>query len=149
MGIVLVLIGQAFQSEVVVESSVCLVREVSNSSGFHCLASLNSSSTGSGELVPQDFTNPLLFYMALGTVVLLVMVVLFRPRYRRLEVEQRAKEIHRRLSGPEHNPSSLSSASPSSSYPHVRVSEKSSTPPGAAPMLRMTRPEQRHGNTKF
>lgn len=142
MGIVLVLTGQAIQSEVVVvDSNTCVVHKVSNSSGLHCLFS-NSSSSSSGAVVPQDFTNALLLYVAVGTMALLLMIILFRPKYHRLEVEQRAEGILQRLRGPEKNPPSLSSASPSSaSFPHGHPDSVKALSPPADKLMLTIKPE--------
>lgn len=147
MGAVLVLAGPIL-SDVVEENSACLVHEVPNSSSLHCLFSSNSSSSPE-KVVSRDFTNALLLYMAVGTMALLLLVTLFRPKYRRLEMEQRAEGILQRLRGPEHNPPSLSSASPSSSFPHAHSGlVKASSPPTAAPMFRI-KPEQCQTSTEL
>ena len=145
MGIILVLIGEALKTEIVVENSACLVQQVSNSSSFQCSLSLNSSESGAE--VPQDFTHTLLLYLVVGTISLLVMVFLFRPKYLRLEVEQRAERILTQLRHPHHNPLFLSSPSSTSSFPNS-CSLKSTSPLRDTPALKV-KPEQPHSSTEF
>lgn len=88
MGIVLVLIGQAIQQDAVTPNSRCGVGPVSNSTILHCR--FYNSTTESAPDSPMDFTNPLLLYLVVGVLALFAMAALFRPKYKRLEMESRA-----------------------------------------------------------
>lgn len=107
MGIVLVLIGQAIQQDVVSGLSACGVSEIPNSTSLPC--HLYNSSTKpwtDDQFPPTDFTYPLILYIVVGCLSLLAMVVLFRPRYKRLEMEGRATEILSRLQEDSNTPAS-------------------------------------------
>lgn len=90
MGIVLVLIGQAIRQDVVTTNSKCGVGPVSNSTTLHCRLSNSTSSQPWQQEDAMDFTYPLLLYLVVGALALLVMAFLFRPKYKRLEMERRA-----------------------------------------------------------
>ena len=91
VGIVLVLVGQAIQQDVVTANSKCGVNPVSNATSLHCRV-YNSSRPWEeiDPVSPMDFTYPLLLYLVVGAVALIAMAVLFRPKYKRLEMESRA-----------------------------------------------------------
>ncbi len=110
MGIVLILSGQAIQQELTdTTRSECGVGEVSNSTSIHCR--VGSNSTHLEEEQPMDFTYALLLYLSLGVMTLLALVVLFRPKYKRLEMENRAKQVLSRLQEEEGNTPASSIAS--------------------------------------
>ncbi len=104
MGIVLVLVGQSVQSPLpggTGSRSVCGVQDGgggggSNSSNLLQCTLYNSTHTGmEGSGDPQDLTYALLIYTSVGVMALLVLVFLFRPRYKRLEMEARAEALTR------------------------------------------------------
>ena len=111
MGIVLILSGQALQQELVGASrSECGVGEVSNSTSIHCRQGSNSTHWEKvGQ--PMDFTYTLILYLSVGVATLLVLVVGLRPTYKRLEVENRAKQVLSRLEEQEGTTPSSSIAS--------------------------------------
>ena len=120
VGIILVLLGQQLQKELPgnYRQGQCELSTVNmgNSTCFN-----TTVTEGLEGVEPQDFTNALLLYAGVGVVSLLVLVVLFRPTYKRLAVEQRAKEILGHLKGPVKSNSSFPSVSPSSSAPHSPI----------------------------
>lgn len=89
MGIVLVLIGQAIQQDTITPNSSCGVGTISNSTSLPCRRS-NATKHGLDTVTPKDFTYPLLVYLVVGVTALLAMAALFRPKYKRLEMEGRA-----------------------------------------------------------
>ena len=97
MGIVLVLLGQELEFDVSRESiseSVCSLGST-NSSQLPCLVENDPSLSNITHLdlsaeIPQDFTHALLFYDGLAFAVLCLLVLAFRPKYKRLEMEKRA-----------------------------------------------------------
>lgn len=92
MGIVLVLVGQAIQQDIVATTNECSMEQVSNFSHLVCTQSNASTPAPVHEqALPVDFTYPLLLYVVVGVMSLLAMVLLFRPKYKRLEMEERAK----------------------------------------------------------
>ena len=115
MGIVLILTGQAIQQKLPsVTGSECGVGDVSNSTSIQCrLQSSNSTLMEAGQ--PTDFTYTLLLYLSLGVVTLLVLVALFRPEYKRLEMENRAKLLSRLQEDQVNTPSSSIASLPEES----------------------------------
>lgn len=97
MGIILVLLGQGLQFNVSPDSlseSVCAA-DSTNSSKLPCLLENNPDLRNSSNLdrsaeFPQDFTHALLLYDGLAVAVLFLLVVAFRPKFKRLEMERRA-----------------------------------------------------------
>ena len=97
MGIVLVLLGQGLQfnlSPDMLSKSVCAVGST-NSSELPCLLENNPELQNLTDLdrsaeIPRDFTHALLLYDGLAVAVLLLLVVAFRPKFKRLEMERRA-----------------------------------------------------------
>ena len=93
MGIILVLIGQALQQDLQPVSkraqSQCQVQLSANSSSLlSCHQSNGTNSNTSNDI--KDLTHPLLIYCALGVSMLILLVVAFRPKYKRIEAEERA-----------------------------------------------------------
>lgn len=116
MGIVLVLIGQALQQDVASGTSACGVGQVSNLTSLHCRPYNSSSKARTGDqFPPMDFTYPMMLYIVVGFLCLLAMVVLFRPRYKRLEMERRATEILSRLQEEGDTPASSIASLPNTS----------------------------------
>lgn len=99
MGIVLVLIGQAVQFDLQPvsrrEQSQCGVEPVGNSSNILTCHQENFNGTNPilSHEVPQDLTYALLIYCGVGAVTLVLLVAAFRPRYKRVESEERAKAL--------------------------------------------------------
>jgi hypothetical protein len=98
MGIVLVLLGQGLQfnlSSDQLSKSVCAA-DSTNSSKLPCLLDNNpelphnSTNLDRSIELPKDFTHALLLYDGLAVAVLLLLVVAFRPKFKRLEMERRA-----------------------------------------------------------
>lgn len=121
LGILFVLIGQFLQRDVASAASACGVGEVPSSTSFHCL--LNNSTRErwtEDQFPPMDFTYPLILYISVGFLSLLAMAVLFRPRYRRLEMEGRATEILSRLEEDTSTPASSIASLPVTSRRHQR-----------------------------
>lgn len=95
-GTVLVLIGQALETDLPKElwpQSQCSVDDVSESPCFNSIYNISiQNSTALDPKVPQDLTYTGLFYMGLMSLNFLIFVVAFRPRYRRLQADRRAKK---------------------------------------------------------
>ncbi len=98
MGIVLVLLGQGLQfnlSPDQLSESVCAADSI-NSGTLPCLLDnnpelpRNSTDLDRSTELPKDFTHALLLYDGLAVAVLLLLVVAFRPQFKRLEMERRA-----------------------------------------------------------
>ena len=97
MGIVLVLLGQALQFNLhpgLISESVCAVGST-NSSQLPCLLENNPELRNLTNLdlsseIPKDFTHALLLYDGLAFAVLLLLILAFRPKFKRLEMERRA-----------------------------------------------------------
>ena len=97
MGIVLVLLGQGLQfnlSSDQLSESVCAA-DSTNSSNLPCLLDNNPELRNLTNLdrsveFPKDFTHALLLYDGLAVAVLILLVVAFRPKFKRLEMERRA-----------------------------------------------------------
>ena len=97
MGIVLVLLGQGLQfnlSPDLLSESACAV-DSTNSSQLPCLLENNPELRNLTDLdrsseIPKDFTHALLLYDGLAVAVLFLLVVAFRPKFKRLEMERRA-----------------------------------------------------------
>ena len=112
MGIVLVLIGQAITQDVpdAVESG-CEVRGVTNSTSLQCRVYNASSKPWQQEQpLPMDFTYPLILYVVLGVLAWLALVLLFRPKYKRLEMEERAEVLSKLQEGSDTPASSVASS---------------------------------------
>lgn len=107
MGIVLVLIGQAIQQDSLTEHSRCGVGEIPNSTTIHCR--LGNITLSQEELSPKDLTFPLLLYLVVGFLALLTLAGLFRPTYKRLEVEGRAEVLKKLQDDVDTPPSSIAS----------------------------------------
>lgn len=107
-GIVLVLIAQEMQQELRTSESQCGVEQVSNSSSldYVCRLSSSTTSTPQSQDQPMDFTYPLIFYLIVGVLALMVMVIFFRPEYKRLKAEKRAKTMNRLQETPTKDPGS-------------------------------------------
>ena len=97
MGTVLVLIGQALETDIPPEllpQSQCSVEDVA---GLPCFdINGNSSiqnSTSLNPREPKDLTKAGLFYAGLVSLNFLFFVLAFRPRYKRLKVERIAKKL--------------------------------------------------------
>lgn len=97
MGIVLVLLGQGLQfnlSPDLLSESVCAA-DSTNSSKLPCLLENNPQLSNLTDLdrsteLPKEFTHALLLYDGLAVAVLILLVVAFRPKFKRLEMEKRA-----------------------------------------------------------
>ena len=112
MGIVLILIGQALQQDLTgTTRSECGIGQVSNSSTIQCRLHSSNSTHWEGVGLPMDFTYALVLYLSLGVTTLLALVALFRPKYKRLEMENRSKQVLSRLQEQEANTPASSIAS--------------------------------------
>ena len=128
MGIVLVLLGQTLQFDLplgLISESVCSA-DSTNSSQLPCLLENNPELRNLTDLdrsaeIPKDFTHALLLYDGLSFAVLLLFVVAFRPKLKRLEMERRAKVLAKL----QHESSSPNTSLPSTGREHVtsRASE--------------------------
>ena len=99
-GIVLVLIAQEMKQELITSESQCGFEQVSNSSSLDYVCRLSSSTTPQSQDKPMDFTYPLILYLVVGVLALIVMVIFFRPEYKRLQEEKRAKTMKRLQEAP-------------------------------------------------
>lgn len=97
MGFVLVLVSQAAQQDVSTDHNMCVINHISaNSTTGFCLSDHYppSNSTTTPTDTPKDLSNSLLIYATVGVSVLVLLALLaigFRPKLKRLEVEERAK----------------------------------------------------------
>ena len=122
MGIILVLLGQALQFDLppyLISESVCAV-DTTNSSQLPCLLEntpelRNSTVLDPSSEIPKDFTYALLLYNGLAFTILVLFVVAFRPKYKRLEMEKRAAVLSK-LQG---DPSTPNTSLPSTRREHV------------------------------
>ena len=132
MGIVLVLLGQALQFDLplgLISESVCSV-DSTNSSHLPCLLKNNPELRNLTNLdrsaeIPKDFTHALLLYDGLAFAVLLLFVVAFRPKLRRLEMERRATVLAKL----QHDPSTPNTSLPSTHGEHVTGRSSNELPP--------------------
>ena len=116
VGIVLVLMGQALQFNVspdLISESSCSV-DSTNSSQLPCLLENNPELRNLTNLdpsseIPKDFSHALLLYDSLAVAVLLLLVVGFRPNFKRLAMERRANVLAKL----QHDSSSPSTSLPS------------------------------------
>ena len=137
----LVLSGQQLQTGVLDHplTATCELQPVSRNGSdkdtFLCLR--NSSSLDIEGVEPKNFTNALLLYAGVGVAGYLVLVILFRPKYKRLEVERRAKGILNQLKGPGKAPPSVPSTSATSSTHHSPPGSDASSPPPPSFMLKI------------
>ncbi len=128
------LLGQFLQQDMPVvrgsQDSQCDLQELDSSDA---VCSTTNSSLVLESVPPQDFTRALLVYAGVGVAGYLVLVLLFRPTYKRLAVERRAKRIMDHLKKPASRraPSHSPSSSPQHSPPETN---QPSSPPRAAPM---------------
>lgn len=91
--------AQEMQQELRTSESQCGVEQVSNSSSVDYVCRV-SSPTPQSQDRPMDFTYPLIFYLIVGVLALMVMVIFFRPEYKRLKAEKRANTMNRLQEGP-------------------------------------------------
>lgn len=128
MGIVLVLLGQALQFDLplgLISESVCSV-DSTNSSHLPCLLELqNLTDLDRSTKRPKDFTHALLLYDGLAFAVLLLFVVAFKPKLRRLEMERRAML----LSKLQYDSSTPNTSLPSTRGEHVTGRLSNELPP--------------------
>ena len=76
--------------------SQCSVDDISESPCFDSIYNISiQNSTSLDPKVPQDLTYTGLFYVGSMTLSFLLFVVAFRPRYRRLEADRRAKKLNK------------------------------------------------------
>ncbi len=132
MGMVLLLVGQALQQEAVVtQDSKCGVGQVSNSTTLHCRLHHNTSAPEQ-ESLAMDFTYTLLLYLVVGVLSLLTMATLFRPQYKRLEMERLEMERSAVLL------SKLQEATPSSSVTSLFNADSEGQSQGQSGPFKMT-----------
>lgn len=147
MGIVMVLVGQSIPTNMSVPVGVvneCNIPKVPNSTSFKCLFS-NATRSGPGagqQVIPKNFTYSILFYLVVAVLALMVMVFLFRPKYKRVEMESRANELDR-LQEREVTPSSSTTSLAGSS------SGKDLIPDSTGAIKMTTNQRQSHSSTKF
>ena len=91
MGIALVFISQALQTDISTEHAQCQTRDT-HTSHLPCPSSFyKTNSTLSGSITPKDFGHATLLYLFLMSGLFLLFVITFHPRYRRVEAEKTAK----------------------------------------------------------
>ena len=97
MGIALVFLGQLLETELPADQvgrANCQTRDSHTNSSLPCSSSFYNSNSivNSGNTVtPYDFSHAMLLYLSLVTCVLVLMVVAFHPKYRRISAEKKAK----------------------------------------------------------
>ena len=96
MGIALLFLGQLLESELPRDQAGranCQTRDSHTDSSLPCSSSFyNNNSINTGKTVtPYDFTHAMFLYLSLVTCVLVLMVVAFHPKYRRISAEKKAK----------------------------------------------------------
>ncbi|CAI8033190.1 Uncharacterized protein B0416.5 [Geodia barretti] len=97
MGIALLFLGQLLESELPrdqVERANCQATDSHTNSSLPCSSSFydSNSTINTGKTVtPYDFTHAMFLYLSLVTCVLVLMVVAFHPKYRRISAEKKAK----------------------------------------------------------
>ena len=97
MGIALLFLGQLLESELPrdqVEKANCQATDSHTNSSLPCSSSFydSNSTIHTGKTVtPYDFTHAMFLYLSLVTCVLVLMVVAFHPKYRRISAEKKAK----------------------------------------------------------
>ena len=151
MGIVLVLVGQAVQFDVppgLRHHSQCSIPPIVGNSSHNCLSDLypsNSSSPDDLVDTPKDLTFALLIYVGIGVAVLILLVVAFRPKLKRLEVEKRAQMLAK-----------LQQETPSTSVSSVDLGASESVDPGriklgdASPLsIRLKKTKLSENNTRL
>ena len=117
MGIVLVLLGQVLQTDISGGDRVrdeCSIKEVPNSTTLQCTLYNSTSSGLEKEVLPRDLTNALLFYLVVGFLALVTFAFLFKPKYKRLDMESRAEVLTRLQASQVVTPSSSVTSLPSS-----------------------------------
>lgn len=97
MGIIFTVSGQQIPHELPeTVLNQCGVGNISSMTSIHCRQQ-SFNSTMFGETVPSDFTYTLVLYLSVGVVTLFALAALFRPEYKRLALEHRAKQVLSRL----------------------------------------------------
>ena len=93
MGIILVFISQALQTDISTEYAQCQTQDTHhNTSHLPCSSSFyKTNSTLSNSITPKNFSHASLLYLFFMAGLFLLFVITFHPRYRRVEAEKTAK----------------------------------------------------------
>ena len=96
MGIVLLLLGQVLQTDLsphLMQFSKCnITSNASPTTNSSIYTSFRNTTTHTGSNTQtKDFGHALILYIALTTVMFVLFVVTFPPRYRRVEAEKRSE----------------------------------------------------------
>ena len=97
MGIALLFLGQLLQTDLSADQLMqanCQTKDIHTNSSLPCPSSFyhqNSTLSFGRTVTPYNFGHAMLLYLCLVVVILVVMVLAFHPKYRRISAEKKAK----------------------------------------------------------